>query len=418
MGIIKTKYQRMKNNHKVIYEPMLLLKKHIKGIFIFLLMIIVNHVHAQIQLKEYLAQVEANNSQLAAYRELMEAQILEQEIHNLPENPVVEYGYFPGDNDVIGDKKVYGVSQSMDFPSVYFIRSKSAEKQKDVIRAFYEVERKDILLIAKMKWNEYIYSIKLENEYKQRVDNAEKIYNSYVARLNQGNASILEVNKAKILYLSSKSRLEIHRQEQARIYNDLVLLNGNNKVDVVSGQYPFMELVSLDQLKSEMIQKHPGMLVLSSEIEHSQMNVRLSRHEWLPSFQFGYEAESEPDGTYAGFKAGLSVPLWYKKNTVQHANARLRYSNSLYEAKKLSIMNNLESDYKKALEYKDLLNEFDELLLTNNDISFIEKALDLGQISIIEYINELSMYYDIVDLYLETEKEYYQTLSKIFYYTL
>jgi hypothetical protein len=43
----------------------------------------------------------------------------------------------------------------------------------------------------------------------------------------------------------------------------------------------------------------------------------------------------------------------------------------------------------------------------------LEKAFAKGQLSLINYLLELSAYYEAVDQYLETEKEYQVALSEL-----
>jgi len=366
----------------------------------------------------FLQSVESNNKELVAAKNLMAAKILDTQTSLTPDNPVIDYGYFPGNNSDIGIKTTYGISQELEFPSVYFTKKKIAQTQIQVIDFEYMRIRKNILLKAQVKVNELIYFTKKEKEYQKRFQDAEKFYNSYSTKLKQGNASILDVNKAKILYLTSKNKYQIIIQEIERIQNNLIQLNGDHEFELNDSNYYFIDLVSLDQIKQEIIEKDPTLIMLIREIEMSKLNASLKKQNWLPSFEIGYEAETEPEGTYQGIKAGLSLPLWQNKNTVKQAGAEVLYVNSVYEQELQRIISDLENNYNKALIYKSMLNDYHEMLQTETDISLIEKAFSLGQISVIEYINELSMYYDIIDMYLETEKEYYQLVSEIFAFKL
>ena len=366
----------------------------------------------------YLKSVEINNIQLISAKSLTDARILEQKTMVNIQDPMVEYAYLPGNSDAIGVKSTFGVSQEFDFPTVYITRKKRTRNNIKSIHSDYQEIRREILLKAALNWNQYIYLNKLLAEYQKRLDNAVKMYTSYSAKLEKGTASILDVNKAKILYLSSKNKHANIRQELENLYKEMVLINGGKEFKCDFFQYTYNDLQPIEEIKEELINNHPHLYGLESRMESAKLNASIKKQEWLPTINIGYEAENEPDGIYSGIRAGISIPLWQKKNTVNYANAQYKYTQSVYYLNKEQIIIELEINYNKCLQNKSMLNEYDEILQTNIDIQYIEKALNLGQISIIEYINELTMYYEIVDLYLQTEKNFHQNLIKLYSFKL
>ncbi|MBT7038544.1 MAG: hypothetical protein HN921_01760 [Bacteroidetes bacterium] len=62
---------------------------------------------------------------------------------------------------------------------------------------------------------------------------------------------------------------------------------------------------------------------------------------------------------------------------------------------------------------KELIDTLEKSLSTTSNRMYLDKALESGEFSIIEYINELSFNYELIDLYLETQRNYYKLLAEI-----
>jgi hypothetical protein len=53
-----------------------------------------------------------------------------------------------------------------------------------------------------------------------------------------------------------------------------------------------------------------------------------------------------------------------------------------------------------------------------NSTGLLKKALDAGEISLIDYLMELSLYYDTMDNILSMKNELHQALAGLYYYEL
>jgi cobalt-zinc-cadmium efflux system outer membrane protein len=105
--------------------------------------------------------------------------------------------------------------------------------------------------------------------------------------------------------------------------------------------------------------------------------------------------------------------LWEGKNTVKHQKAQTIAMQAQHDDARLQFQNEVKSSYEKAFKLQKVLKEYDQLLQTTNNEELLEKAFAKGQLSLINYLLELSAYYEAVDQYLETEKEYQVALSEL-----
>ena len=72
--------------------------------------------------------------------------------------------------------------------------------------------------------------------------------------------------------------------------------------------------------------------------------------------------------------------------------------------------------YKKTAELRLLAEEYRNMLMRYNSQELLKKALDAGQISLLEYLTEVTLYYEAVDLQNAAERDYRLALSELLWY--
>ena len=277
---------------------------------------------SQTNLDEFLDLVEQNNRELIAARQFLEAEKAGFQTGLTPDNPSIEYGYFPGSKDEMGTKTTYGISQAFEFPTVYSVKKKLANNQSQLSELDYEVFRQNKLLEAKLSFHNYAFLLKKKQEYQKRLEHSTQLLQSYQTNFDKGNTSILDLNKAKIQNLKIKSSYQILLKEIDNAQKDLALFAGTDSIEQKIRNTSEIALPSLETILAEFQQLKPEIRYLSQAQQVAEMNIQLAKQNWLPEFEIGYEAEKEPDGTYRGLHAGLSLPLWKNKNKVQYARAQ------------------------------------------------------------------------------------------------
>jgi len=387
--------------------------------FIFIILFLINfHLLAQTEIDSILFQIEKNNKTLVTARKHLEADIYENKTGLFPQNPDFTYGYFSGSNSQIGDKEVVGISQNFDFPLTYLTNDKISKTRNELSTLEYQVNRQDLLLKAKLLLYEYVFKQKQLIEFKKRLRNATKLNESNKQQFALGNISIIEVNKSNGLLVLSKTKYYKTEQELRSLEKELLNMNGGSPVQFTNIEYEDQILLSFDSVKIEFIEGLPQWKYLEQNLDLALLNKRIKKQYWFPEFQIGYQAEKESSGSFRGIHAGMSIPLWNNINTVRSAKARVLYSESKLEESRANYLTSLETNYEKAKNYQVLLADLENTMESVQDISKLNKAFDEKEISVIEYFNELSFYNELIDLYLETEKEYYQSLVELYYYKL
>ena len=78
----------------------------------------------------------------------------------------------------------------------------------------------------------------------------------------------------------------------------------------------------------------------------------------------------------------------------------------------------LTQAYNKTVALKKSKDEYKQLLSTQNNEQILKKALNLGQISLLEYLTEVNFLYQSTENFLQTERDYYLSLTELLKYTL
>ncbi|TKG92845.1 TolC family protein [Puteibacter caeruleilacunae] len=388
-----------------------------KNYIIIILLMISGGGFAQ-SINDVLESVATNNTILKAEQQEMDATILDNKTGLTPSNPQVNYGRMPAGGSKSGHKTVWGVSQSFSFPTTYFRKVQVAELLNQKAEVQNSAARQEILLEAKKSCIELIYLNKMKDQLEIRTAAIEKLAESLKKRMQTGDASVIEMNKAKIeliKFQNQKNHLETSIQN---VEERLAFFNGGQPLNLKHLNYPVAIIESKDQLLQEAVAKDPvfAAAMLNKDIASAQ--VKLDKSQWLPDFTVGYESEETPGDKFAGARVGLSIPLWEKKNTVKRSRARLQAVSTRLEAYKQELTSNTVQNFNKFSTQKHNLDNYQQTMNQVRNAELLAKALRLGHISTIEYIHEMSWYYDAEDNAMLLEKEYYLSQAELLKFRL
>ncbi|MDR2682921.1 MAG: TolC family protein [Dysgonamonadaceae bacterium] len=354
-----------------------------------------------------LQQIEANSATLNALREQTEAQKLNNRTGIYPANPEVEFHYLWGAPQGIGNRTDLSVSQSFDFPTAYRHRGKIAGLQNANAERLYQAERIRTLLAARQVCIDLVYSNALAKEYAVRLQNAESIAAAYKTRLETGDANRLEYNKAQmnlVAVQAEKTRIEA---EQAALLLELQRMNGGKAIRFPDEAYPAVPLpADFEAWYAGVESRHPVLQYAGGQIEIDRQQLKLNRALGLPGFSAGYMSEKVAGEQFQGVTIGVSIPLWENKNRVRQAKAQVRAAESALDDNRMQLFNRLQNLYIQAVALRNNAQKLRESLSENNNEPLLKKALDRGEISLLNYLLEIEYYYAAVNKTLEAERDY------------
>lgn len=385
----------------------------------FLLLCLTLPVFAQSGISDVLKSIENNNKALQAGQRLNESQKLEARTGNYLPNPTVELNQLWADRSAGGNANELAVIQSFDFPTVYFNKNKLAKLKSSASDYQYSATRQQILLKAQQICQEIIYLRKQKHLLDERLKNAERLEALYNQRFASGDANQLELNKIQLEKINANNA---SRRNQSALRSQLEQLQAlNGGVPIEFGEDEFIStpvLPEFSQLESTYLDADPTLKSLEGESESAQREIKVSRALTLPKFDIGYRRNGGSDQTMNGFRIGMSIPLWENKNTVKRAKAQAEYTALNVEDNTQTLKATLKELYLQAQSLQLSKEEYARTLANQRSEELLNKSLEAGQISMIDYFVEITILYDSIQNYLEVEKEYHNLLAQLLQYTL
>jgi len=381
---------------------------------VFSLLLIGNMGFSQ-DIETILADIEQNNTQLAALRKASDAEKLVNKTGIFLENPEFEFHYLWGSPQAMGQRTDVSITQSFDFPTVYSHQNKISDLKNEQVEIQYLKEQKSLILKGKQLLYQLVYYNALKQQLSKRLEHAQSIASSYAAKFKVGETNVLEFNKSQLNLLNLQKESESIEIERQSLLAQLKTLNGGKALVFEQAGYEKIELfLDFEEWYAEAETQNPVLNWLKQEIELSHRQVKLSKAQSLPKLQAGYMSEGVTGVKFQGLIVGVSIPLWENKNTVKYAKANTDAMLSYSADSKVQFYNRLRSLYEKSnsllrnsLDYREQLSKYEHSELLN-------KALDKGQITLIDYMLELAIYYESQNRLLEMERDLNLTLAELY----
>ena len=371
-------------------------------------------LYAQNNISSVLDSIEGNNTTLKALRETAEAQKLGNRTGIYLANPEVGFNYLWGKPGDIGNRTDINVKQTFDIPTITGMKSRVANGQNDLVEWQYKADRMNILLEAKQYCIELIYYNALKRELDVRLQHAETIAKGYKDRLDRGDANRLEYNKVQLNLTTVQGEISRVDVERNALLSQLKRLNGGVDIVLNENEYTPTQLpLNFNDWYVQAEQKNPVLAYVKQEIEVSQKQVSLSKAMGLPTFSAGYMSEKVVGQQYQGLTFGVSIPLWENKNRVKQAKAAVTAAQSRETDSKQQFYGQLQILYNRANGLKITADKYRQSLATVNNTQLLKKALDAGEISLLDYILEIGLYYNTVNQALEAERDYQKALAEL-----
>ena len=375
---------------------------------------------AQNSIDQVLKSIETNNKSLQANTKMTDAQKLEAQTGKFLANPSVEWEQMWGNRNNPGSEYTLTVKQSLDFPTTYSNKNKLANLKANTIGFQSAAYRQQLLLNAKQTCIEIIYLRKQKSLLDERLANAETMFALYKKRFESGDANQLELNKIQLELLNAQNQSRLNKAALTAAEEQLRNLNGGNPITFDATDYPAgEELINFDQLQAAFMEADPNLKSLTVDQEIANREVKLSRSLTLPKFDVGYKRNAAKDHVASnGFMVGVSIPLFENKNTVKKAKAQAEFATASLEDNRLNLKTNLQQLYQQAEALQISRADYAKVLEQQRNIELLNKALNAGQLSVIDYFTELTTIYDSHQSYLDVEKEYHSILAQLYQYKL
>lgn len=370
---------------------------------------------AQSTLNEVLESVERNNLTLQALRHATEARSLEARTGNSLDDLTVSYDHLWGKPVTeFGKTAEFAVSQSFDFPTVYANRNKVARNLGEQYRNEFHAARQEILLDAKKTFFELQSAMQSQQLLDYREQAGRRLAMIYEERFAAGDASVLEKGKIRHEYLLAREAAAENRMKVIELEKRLAALNGGEQLQMVFAGEPLEELGDYARIAEDYKEMYPTLQALRLKETGSEYDIKLSRSQSLPKFELGYKHEYASAGDrFNGVTVGMSIPIFSNRNNVKRAKALQQATRLEMQAAEVEYLSSLSELYGKAEVLHATLDDYEEIGPQDDYLGMLDKALDAGELNVVDYFSEVYSYYDVFSARLRLELEYRLTVATI-----
>ena len=354
---------------------------------------------------DILGQVGENNLTLKALQQQLAAGADANLAEARLEGPEVEFGYLFGEDG--RRRHDFGVSQSFDFGALTGARKRLALGQNELLALEYRASRRDILTQARKLVYRIINCNALIAEYTHRADNARAVEQAYRSGYEKGEFSVIDYRKAAVGLAEAEGTLRLCEVERDGLLAELKNLNGGEDIEITACEQETVLLPgSFGQWLEQASGKSSALEYVRTSTSTSEKQLKLSRSEAFPSLSVGYKSEVVPGEGFRGVSVGVSIPLWSAGKKISSAKKQLEAARLAEQDALVQFRTNAENLYEKAASLAESAAGY--ALLTDSDegLRDLQKALDSGQMSLLDYMNEISYFYSSRELALQTQLEY------------
>lgn len=359
---------------------------------------------------------DKNNSIKATQQDVLAAQT-ELSAENCLENTSFEFEYLWAEKQVPGGNKYgFSIMQGFDFPTVYGQRRKLINAQNALGSSQINYVRQSVLLDARNLYIKIVYLNKQIELVAEREKIAHALVDMYKTRLEAGDANRLEVNKVEIDRLSQSSQLKMLISERQAAIADLVACNGGEALPISAKQmveYPIIAMpASLEEVTAQWQEADANINMIRKQQQVAESFSAVSKEGWIPKFELGYKQAYEVGDMFYGLAVGVSLPLFKTSNEVKTAQARALSLSLQSDAANAELTAEVSQLYNEATTLKDALDDY-ALLSEQNNRDMLLKALEAGQISLIEYMSDIAQLNEAEENRLMLEYQYHLALSNL-----
>lgn len=384
--------------------------------YIFLISAIICCI--QIKAQDYnsiLNSLISNNPEIAALSAAHESEIEAVKSDNNLPDPEVGFEHHWG-QDGIGNKWSVGVSQRIEWPGIYNVRKNAIKSRSRALQYLYESTYNDKLLEGKLLLIDIIKTKKELSLMEETLRQMSMLKSKYHDAYRLGEASILDVNKTDIEYISISRKCNALKNQMETLKSSLITFNGGKScTDIISllEEYPQERLLSEDEY-AELINKNdPFMHYNDLMLKAQTLSTKAAKMSRMPDLTLGYSHTNELGAHFNAIKIGISLPFFSKRHKAEAAY-KLQES---YEMEALSTKVNrmamMYGDRANAITLKKEIDEYRTIFESGNNTELLRKAFDGGEISLLEYLQELNYFLSARQDYMNTVYQYHYILARL-----
>lgn len=321
------------------------------------------------------------------------------------ENPEVEFGYYNGSPSDIGRRWDLSASQTFEMPNVYVNRAKLRKNKAALAGVEADFAEIDLVKEIQMLCSELVYQRALLSVMDRCLGNAEEIAQNYAKRMEGGDCSILEYNRAQMEAMAVRNKREsvdIECTHVTRRLQQITMMPPQEIYAALDGYADGMVVsrVMESELKAAYAQEETlRVMVADGEVGEA-------RAELMPRISVGYASENVVGETFRGVALGVEMPLWRGNRGVKAAKAAAM-AEKVHAENRLKMVQDERSRLNEMVrsKMKMLQNLKQAMAQCGDSKELLRKSLEGGQMTLEEYLLQVDFYTEAEISVLDAQKD-------------
>ena len=345
--------------------------------------------------------------------------------------PKTEFTYSNGEFNTPNIKdNLYGVSQRINFPTVYSSQFKLAKAKVKSSEQLKAIEKNDLIADVKSAYLRYVFLVENERLLQRQDSLFSNLERSSSRRYETGESTKLESVTSATKSMQIKNKLQQNEADLKIAKKRLqVILNTEDNISV-SDEELLPRDIELD-IESQSIKKSPLYVYLKQQLEVRKRETNVERNKMLPDLMFGYNSQTfngiqtmsgtneslNSDDRFSFFQVGLAIPIFPSghRSKIKAAKIEEDIAQSKIELNQTQLEGELQNLLQEYYKLQGTLNYYQnealpqaELIIDNS-----EKSFKSGNVSYAQYLQNLTLANDIRTDYLNTLYQYNQSIIVI-----
>lgn len=358
--------------------------------------------------------IEMNNKALQAAMKINDAGKAEAKTEYDVDDPTIEFSPFFADGVKGMASSELVVKQGFAFPTVYASKRKSIEYKMEASDMQYLAARRDVLLEAYNLCMDMICLNQKASLLEKRKENADSLMGFFQKRLQEGDASVIEINKIKMEIMSLGVEISQNMSDRNSVLQTLTAMNGNEPVSLDAVEYPEDRICgTYESERDDLLASDLGLLSSEASLNAAAQDVNVSKQGWLPKFEVGYRRNTSLNEASNGVLVGATFPIFSNINNSRAAKARSESARLQHENDLLRAEAELKSGFTEVENLYSVLQTYDEELMRST-LDMLQKSVFSGQMSIIEYYREAENVYKNLTARMDLENSYRKAKAELY----
>lgn len=345
-------------------------------------------------------EIARNAPQVVAAQASMQADLENRRQENVLEGPEAEFDYKFGHN--ADNRWGVGISQSFEWPGLYQARRKAAKINQGAMDLLYREKLAEVYVDVKNTLIQAVSAQRTAARLERAAANTRRLLDIYEKSLKRGETTLLEVNRLRLQCFNITEKEQSARNTAKTLQIKLSAYAPGVEIPASLPSYE-IEPVSMEQV--EALKTKPLQLV-ERMTDLAEAEASIARRALLPGFKIGFAHDFEDGHHFNGFSIGITLPAWSGKSARKAAKAALAATRAEEARQRADITSEAMG---LVIETASMYNRIEAAAPLFDEKSYIElldKALEKGKITLLEYLRECNDYLDAEQEYEQLRLEY------------